>query len=375
MVNLNFNLNVWRWIDIIGLVDLDLQQSTSKTLLVPNLEIMKLATYYRVEENKFCRLIDLDEQELSSYDIIYFFSEQRIQPEVPPQFMRANNVIFGGTAFTNGIYKPFENEIIDFTIARPHIYKEFLKDKYNDGIKTSVIAHVLDDSYYRNYAGENKLPLSPVKHNKRFFLYDKNFFYSDWEDTIQEITNRKCSSIIRIHPIVCTTLSQYFRARSFQKLSRSNEYILDLEIPLNEVNYLINHYKNQFLADIVKDSNVFIPLKSSKYTKLQYANELLYRLHLLFSYWGAGILLRFKYISTAIGYMNPYEELFQFIEQWADITRPRKTSKTIIEWVPKNKKYNNLREQIEQVIKIQPELNTVFNQTYENIKEKGAWHI
>ena len=45
---------------MIGLVDFDLQTSTSTSLLIPNLEIMKLATYYKKEENTFCRLIGLN---------------------------------------------------------------------------------------------------------------------------------------------------------------------------------------------------------------------------------------------------------------------------------------------------------------------------
>ena len=360
---------------MIGLVDPTLQASTSKTLLIPNLEIMKLATYYRTEENQFCRLIGLEETELSSYDKIYFFSEAAQKPEVPLQFLRATNVEFGGTAFTNGIYKPFKNEIIDYTIARPAIYKEFLKEKYNDGIKTSVIAHVLDDSYYRNYAGENKLPLSPVRPNKRFFLYDKDFFYPDWEDTIKEITRRKCSNIIRIHPIVCTNLSQFFAARSYPKLSRSNEYILDLEIPLEDVYYLINHYKNFFLADVVKGSNVFIPLKGEKQTKLQYASELVYRLNLIYSYWAAGIWMRFKYIYPKIGILNPYESLFLTVERWADVNRPRIEAKTFYEWIPKNKKYNYLREQIKELIKYRPDIDKLFNYSFKEIKEKGVWYI
>ena len=29
------------------------------------------------------------------------------------------------------------------------IYKNFLKEKYDEGIKSNVIEHILDDSYYR----------------------------------------------------------------------------------------------------------------------------------------------------------------------------------------------------------------------------------
>ena len=66
---------------MIGLVDYDLQTTSLVGLVPPNIEIMKLATYYKNEENTFCRLIDLKEQELSSYDKIYFFSEQEKYPE------------------------------------------------------------------------------------------------------------------------------------------------------------------------------------------------------------------------------------------------------------------------------------------------------
>lgn len=89
---------------MIGLVDYDFQTNTALTLTPPNLEIMKLATYYKTEKNIFCRLMSLDETELTSYDTIYFFSEQSIPPEIPDAFKRSDNVVFGGTAFTNGIY-------------------------------------------------------------------------------------------------------------------------------------------------------------------------------------------------------------------------------------------------------------------------------
>ena len=243
---------------MIGLLDYDYSSSTSTRLLVPNIEIMKLATYYKLEENHFCRLLSLEEEELTNYDKIYFFSELNINPRVPDNFLRAKNVIYGGTAFTNGKYIPFENEIIDFTIPRPTIYKDSLKQKYNDGIKSKVINHVLDDSYYRNYAGKNKLPLPAIQPKKRIFLYDREFFYDDWEYTIKTISARRPSTIIRIHPIICKTLAQYFTMRNYQKLSRENEIILDLDIPLNEVNYMLKHYKNLFLADITSNSKVYL---------------------------------------------------------------------------------------------------------------------
>lgn len=360
---------------MIGLIDYDLQTSTSTNMLIPNIEIMKLATYYKIEENQFCRLIDLNETELSSYDKIYFFSEQEIQPKVPAQFLRVNNVIFGGTAFTNGIYKPFENEIIDYTIPRPTIYKEFLKEKYNEGVKTKVIAHTLDDTYYRNYAGKNKLPIPPVLPKKRIILYDKDFFYSDWEQTMKIFAERKCSSIYRIHPIICHTLTEFFKARSCEKLNRANDFIFDIEIPLQDIYYMLKKYKKYFLADITKNASVYIPIGGTLQTNLQYSRDIVYKLNLLYSFWAQDINMKTKYIPPKFGTINPYEEIYQIIEKWSNVGINRKHPYSIIDKIPKNKKFNYLREQIEQLIKYQPSIKDLFNQTYEGIKERKVWQL
>lgn len=85
---------------MIGLVDLNFQKA-EKSLPPPNLEIMKLAEYYKYEENKYCRLINLDETELTGYEKIYIFSENDNCIDIPEAFRRANNIILGGSAFTN----------------------------------------------------------------------------------------------------------------------------------------------------------------------------------------------------------------------------------------------------------------------------------
>ena len=359
---------------MIGLVDFDLQTSTSKTELIPNLEIMKLAIYYRTEENHFCRLIGLEEEDLSSYDKVFFFSEGQRPPEVPPAFLRANNVIFGGTAFTKGVYIPFENELIEYMLPRPSIYKEFLKTKFAEGVSNKVIERVLDDSYYRNYIGDKKLPMPSITPRKRMILYDQEFFYPDWEQTIQKITDRRCKTIIRVHPIVCKNLTDFFKARSYQYINRNNEYILDLNIEYDDIPYMINHYKNKFLADVVKASNICINMGGTFPTKLKYANDIVYTLNLLFSFWAAGIFIKIKYNEPAIGTTNPFEELSQFISKWSDLSR-MVVLKPIKDKIPKDKKYNIIREQMQEVIKMVPASKCLFEQSYPGLVEKGVWRI
>ena len=360
-------------INIIGLLDYDYLQSTSTSIIIPNLEIMKLATYYKTEENQFCRLLTLEEQELDTYEKIYFFSETGKKLLVPEQFLRANNVIFGGSAFTNGKYIPFDNEIIDYTIPRIAVYKEFLKQKYDEGIKTKTISHTLDDTYYRNYAGKNKLPIPPIIPKKRVYLFDRDFFYPDWQYTIEKISYRKPSGIYRIHPIICNKLSQFFDVRAQSKIARSNEIILDLEVPTDEISYMIKHFKNQFLADIVLNSKVYIPLKSKWITKDKYYKELIYTLNLLYSFWANNIPIRIYLVEPKIGVQNPLYELEKAISQWTALDQHKKKSdKTLIDRMG-NKKI--LKDQYTMITTAYPEADTLFKQSYNELVKRGYWRI
>ena len=359
---------------MIGLVDYDFQISTSTSLLIPNIEIMKLATYYRLEENTFCRLISLEEKELDSYEKIYFFSESARPPVVPEAFLRANNVIYGGTGFTNN-YIPFENQLIDYTIPKPSIYKEFLKQKYSEGVKAKVIEHVLDDSYYRNYAGNNKLPLSPIYPRKRVFLFDKDFFYPDWQLTIETISEKHPASILRIHPIVCKKLSQYFELRNQPKIARNSHIILDINIPLEEIPYMLRHYKNLFLADIVSTSNVFITLGGTLKSCSHYYRDYIYKLNLLYSFWSCGIPIKIRYEWPHIGVIDPVQHLSLLTEKWAN--GKTKNDKTLVEKTTLKSKKNIPPERAEKdtLIKLYPSAKNLFSQTYNLILQRGYWKL
>ena len=362
---------------MIGLVDWDLQTSSNTKTLIPNLEIMKLATYYRSEENIFCRLVELDETELSGYEKIYFFSEADDAPNIPQAFLRANNIVYGGTAFTKGVYIPFENEIIDFTLPRPTIYKDFLKKKYQEGVKTKVIEHALDDTYYRMYAGQNQLPIPKILQKKRVYLYDKEFFYPNWKEIIEEISNRRPSTIIRVHPIICKTISQYFDLREQAKIARTNEIILDINIPLTDVGYMLRKYKNLFLADITSNSNIYITLGGNYPSSYHYFNDLIYKLNLLYSFWSAGIEIKIKYEKPPIGVNNPLENLSLIIETWAH--GALKNKNTINKKIPKKKrkKDDDTIEEKEKLLllKFHPSAKDLFDQTFEGLKKGGYWRV
>lgn len=362
---------------MIGLVDFSLQQSTSTSMLIPNLEIMKLATYYRTEEKQYCRLIGLDETELDGYDKIFFFSEHHSQ-NVPPAFLSSKNVAFGGTAFTRKTYIPFENPLIDFTLPRPALYKEFLQEKYNDGIKAKVIEHVMDDTYYRMYAGNELLPLPPIQTRQRVIIYDRDIFYPDWQQIVERILRRNPSKIICIHPIICKTLTQYFTLRSYDKISRKNDVILDIKVPANEIYYLFKEYQNQFLADIVNNSTVYLSLQGSYSSRAQYSQELFYKMHLLYSFWSRNIPIKLYYIAPDIGVHNPYEHLFQLICTWATnvmVASDTAKNKPLLDRIIANKGQKIENKEYEDLKRYCPHIEQLTKYNYQQIITGGVWRL
>ena len=78
-------------------------------------------------------------------------------------------------------------------------------------------------------------------------------------------------------------------------MGRANEIILNLDIPLDEVHYMLKNYKNKFLADITESSNVFITLGGDyRYSKF-YLEDFIYKMNILFSFWACKIPLKIKY--------------------------------------------------------------------------------
>lgn len=358
---------------MIGLLDYDFCCAHSSSILLPNLEIMKLATYYRTEENKFCKLLSLEELELNHFEKIYFFSESHENPQIPPAYLRAKQVIYGGTAFTNGVYVPFENELIDFTLPKVNIYKESLQKKYDDGVKAKVIRSMLDSTYYRCYSTE-KLPLPPILPNKKVIIYDREFFYPNWREILKEIREKNPSSIYYIHPIICHTLSNFFEVRNFSKLNKTNTYILDLDIPLTEAHYMLDKYRNYLLAEIVPNSTIFLPLGGTFKTNFQYFKDFIYKINLLYCFWSHQIPIKLYFEPPFIGYSNPLLDLSRRTANWSNLTRKHNSSITLNQRIT-HKKPTIEEEQKNLLLKFYPSAGDLFNQCYEKIIKGGRWRI
>ena len=335
---------------------------------------MKLATYYQQEENKFCRLINLDETELTSYEKIYVFSESKDFVTVPEAFKKAPNIIYGGTAFTNGIYVPFENKLIDYTLARPRIYAGFLKEKYQAGLKEIEINRLLDNSYYRWHAGEEVLPLPAILKRHRIYIYDKDFFQEGWRNIINRMVDRNPSSIQFIHPAHYNKISDFLEVRENGLIARGNDAYLDLNIPLKETPILMKHYKNRLLAVITPSSQVYLSLGGSFHYKTDYYKDIIYKLNLLYVFWSCGIPMKIKYEEPSIGCFNPIPDISKLIATWTQGETSK--IKTIVDRIPKDKSMSDIRperEQLEIILQKYPSQKNLFYQNIETVKQGGFW--
>lgn len=359
---------------MIGLVDLNFQKAR-KTLPPPNLEIMKLAEYYKREENMYCRIIDLHETELNAYTKIYIFSENDQCIEVPEPFKRIPSVIYGGSAFTNKQYVPFQNELIEYTIPRANIYSRILKQKYAAGESEKVINHILDDSYYRRFAGTKELPLPPINRRKKVYIYDRDFFQPNWETIIEDIAEHKPSSINFIHPVHFHRLTEFFAARENDIISKSNDTYLDINIPLKETGYLMRNYKTKLLEFISPGSAIYLSLGGSFNYQMDYYKDFIYKLNLLYEFWANKVPLKIKYEYPALGCYNPIAELSQLVAGWTQ--SPLRETKTILERIPKKTKLESVKlahEQAKTLLEKFPQQEILFKQTKSSLEKGGRWN-
>lgn len=335
---------------------------------------MKLATYYQREENHFCRLINLDEQELGGYEKIYVFSESKNYTTVPDVFKRAQNVVFGGSAFTNNKYVPFENKLIDYTLPRTNIYASFLHDKYIAGLKEKEVIHLLDNSYYRWHAGNEILPLPAIKRRHRIYIYDVDFFQEGWRNVINKIMARNPSSIHFIHPAHYSKLSDFLEVKENNLIAKGNDSYLDLNIPLKETSILMKRYKNRLLSVIKPSSQIYLSLGGSFNYVSDYFKDIIYKLNLLYIFWGYNIPMKIKYENPSFGYYDPITDLSQLIATWTQGETNK--YKSIIERIPKDKSMTDVRperEQLKKIIEKYPSSMCLFHQTSETTKKGGGW--
>ena len=259
-------------------------------------------------------------------------------------------------------------------MARPRIYIEFLKEKYQAGITEQEINKVLNNSYYRRFAGKDELPLPVIQKRHRLYVYDRDFFQEGWRPLVDKMLARKPSSVYFIHPAHYRKLSDFLEVRENALIAKTSDAFLDLNIPLNETPALMKHYKNRLLAVIVPSSQIFLSLGGSFHYRTEYYKDLIYKMNLLYIFWSQGIPIKLKYEEPTLGCYNPFPDISKLIAIWSQ--GETKNYKTVLDRIPKDKSAKERRperEQMENILKYYPSSKTLFCQTFETTQKGGFW--
>lgn len=187
----------------IGLLDQD--AILSPETFYPNLEIMKLSSYYKKNKN-FVSLI-LNPKEVDRYTKIVLRKDTNDENYLSNLFLN-KKCEYGGLAFTNNIYKPLEKEIEncipDISIYNSYFNKILLKLKKGEILKRKF----LQSSYIRlstdgincDLDYQNGFIGASARSQNIVYVYDNNILeIKDSKEAINDIIKGKQQFMKLIH--------------------------------------------------------------------------------------------------------------------------------------------------------------------------------
>ena len=114
---------------------------------------------------------------------------------------------------------------------------------------------------------------------------------------------------------------------------------------------------------------MFLPLGGTLKSNELYYKDFIYKMNLLYSFWSKNIPIKIKYIQPSKGTYNPLEKISQKVENWANLSTPVKKKNTLMDRIKKEmEEYDNL-------IKLHSSAADLFNQSFDDLKERRLWRI
>lgn len=214
----------------IGFIDQD--ALSSPETFHPNLEIMKLSTYYKKSKNYVSFILDPSKSE--RYNKIILRKDES-NGDYLSDLILDKRCSYGGRAFTNDIYIPLEEEIEncvpDLSIYNSYFNRILTGKKQYETKKKAY----LNSSFVRLSTNEKDCDLDitrgligGAKRGQDIYIYDKNITNIDEAiDSLSEVIRGKAQKIVFLYP-------QYFydfdKVEEWSKIywvKQNNEIIYD----------------------------------------------------------------------------------------------------------------------------------------------------
>lgn len=247
----------------IGLIDDDLRKPPSN--LYPNLEIMKLASYYK--KNRDIVELCTNYSKYERYSKIIF--RKNHHPEDFPTMLMSkarDRMEYGGLAFSSNIYIPMENDI-EKSLPDVTIYDKINIENKN---KSKLFKRKLNKTCIRLQTANDIYCTS-----KRFLVYDKDAFYQPLYNELSK----------------CATTIEFIFPQEFTSFEEAVRFAQQENI--NKKTYV--HYKGMVTPEMAKNcpplnATIHYDLIPSNYAMVSFDT-------------GCGILL---------SYLSKYEAVYRF---------------------------------------------------------------
>lgn len=114
----------------------------------PNLEVMKLSSYYKTKNHLTYSIFDLKDQTLFTTASKVIIRKDRKNLKIPTDVLGYSNVTYGGLGFTQGQYVALDPDIEDAAPDRG-FYDEFLETAKITKVKRAMVNTVLNNAMVR----------------------------------------------------------------------------------------------------------------------------------------------------------------------------------------------------------------------------------
>ena len=224
---------------MIGLIDCDALARDGP--FIPNLEIMKLYSYYKPQE--MVKLL-LDDSMLDACSIIYLRKDKKNSP-IPHDWLKNRNVNWGGMAFTNNTYVPMAPEIED-VVPSYSVYNAYIKDvvQGNYMAKCNEI-EFLDYSFLRLHNGR-PISTKSIRYGMPLLIYDGYIMQEGYEEKLKTVAECEPSQVRYVFPVMIQNEEELEVFKECNLIYRISGHSIQNELVLN-IDFQLVAFKS-FLA-------------------------------------------------------------------------------------------------------------------------------
>ena len=347
----------------IGIIDQDAFSIPIKDF-IPNLEVMKISSYYKKNKNIVSLLLNLEDNERYSK---LFLRKDNPKSDYYSSLILDKRCSYGGLSFTNGIYAPLE-DTIENSIPDISIYDNFFKRNFIGSAAIEKQKRILLNSNFIRLStdnincNENFKNYLQTKSHTRVYVYDTNILnIKDSIEVLDSFPFGFYQKVYLIHPIKITSIEEAERLCSKKWYAPQEQIIFSKDLSNKEFKELCKVSK-RFSSALNYKLGVD---KSNNYGDIFLKNELIKILNRLIYIKIIGAKIKIL-VNKDIPNEN-YYHIFKYLDHWIK----RGSSKdSFSSHLKKFSKFE--RNRLIEIAENDSQLRELINVVPNNIKEKGG---